>query len=286
MTSTPSTSSSTGSMRSRIKFTGVMLVLIIWFVAGIIISLAVTGIYNPSGPGMGVAFSPARDAYAYLLTVLVILPPCGICMYLFSRRQDFIAPVGRYVPGRKYKVWSSWTLAACAVTAALYAGTGFISGISNVDLPALATAIMASYFGPIVAFVGIIIGALIRGALGGLSFLAPTVWIPFAVMDALKWVLAGTLIYFIVRGRGRGVMTVPLWIVIVPVILVEWLFLTAVNIFTQGPAEYFAGFFFGFFIPVVLPTSVASIIVGLAAAEAAYAATKRGRRGPVVTPKT
>jgi hypothetical protein len=254
-----------------------------WLVAGVIVYLVVTLIVDPFGPTMGVAFSPERIGYMYLQTFAVWVPLSAFLMYRFSRHPEWIAPVGKYVPGRSYKVWSSWTLAAIAITAALYAGTGFISGVTNVDLPALVTAFMAAYFGPIVALPGIVVGAFIRFALGGMPWLAPPTVVAFAFTDATKWVVAGSLIFWIVRARGKGLFTAGAWALVVPASIVAWLFITMANIFTQGPWEYFEGFFFFFFVPVVLVTSIISIIVGLGAAEAVYAAVKRGRKGPVTS---
>ncbi|GBC69400.1 hypothetical protein HRbin01_01098 [archaeon HR01] len=244
-----------------------------WAVGGVIAFLAITAAVNPAGPYLGVAQSPQRIAYWHSYVFLVELPIALLLVMAFLRREEWRAPPGRYVPGRKYPALSTWHLTAIAIMAAFYAGTGFIVGITNIDIVALVTALLAIYFGPAVAFLSIIVGALIRFALGGLPFVAPAGILAFAVSDACRWAIIGSVYWFLVRARGRGVTTAGYWLLMIPVALLVHGGSIIMSFWSQGPFEWVVGqvSFMAFW----YPTSIISYVIGMAAAEGLHRTTVR-----------
>ncbi len=245
----------------------------LWAVGGVIAFLAITAAVNPAGPFMGVAQSPLRIAYWHGYVFLVELPIALLLLMAYLRREEWRAPPGRYVPGRKYPALSTWHLTAIAIMAAFYAGTGFIVGVTNIDIVALVTALLAIYFGPLVAMISVIVGAVIRFALGGLPFVAPAGILAFAVSDACRWAIIGSVYWFLVRARGRGVKTVGYWLIMIPVALLVHGGSIIMSFWAQGPLEWVVGNIS--FMAFWYPTSIISYVIGMAAAEGLHRATAR-----------
>ncbi|MCX8201961.1 MAG: hypothetical protein RMI43_07235 [Candidatus Caldarchaeum sp.] len=245
----------------------------LWAVGGIIVFLLITAAVNPPGPFMGVVQSPMRIAYWHGYVFLVELPLALLLTVAFQRREEWRAPPGRYVPGRKYPFLSTWHLTAAAIMAAFYAGTGFIVGITNIDVVALSTALLAVYFGPLVTLISISVGALIRFALGGLSFISPAGIVAFAVSDACRWAIIGAVYWFLVRAKGRGIKTVGYWVVMIPVALFVHGGSVIMSFWSQGPFEWVVGNIS--FMALWYPTSFISYVIGMAAAEGLHRATIR-----------
>lgn len=244
-----------------------------WLVGGVGIFLITTGLVYPPGPTLGAADLPPRILYWHSYVFLVELPIAAILMSSFVRHQEWRAPPGRYVPGRTYPVFSSWNLSAMAVLAALYAVAGLPTGITWIDFVAIITALMAAYFGSVIAFFGISVGAFIRGAVGWLPPGVPFAGIvAFAISDASRWAIIGAIYWWIVR-RGRGLSTAGYWATILPITIFIHASGIIIQFFARAPLETFE-FLLGL-MATWYPTSIASIIVGLAAGEAAYRATTR-----------
>jgi|GEM_PF-3866460 len=261
-------------MRNMVQIRGTILApFFLWAVGGVIAFLAITAAVNPAGPFMGVAQSPLRIAYWHGYVFLVELPIALLLLMAYLRREEWRAPPGRYVPGRKYPALSTWHLTAIAIMAAFYAGTGFIVGVTNIDIVALVTALLAVYFGPLVALISVIVGAVIRFALGGLPFVAPAGILAFAVSDACRWAIIGSVYWFLVRARGRGVKTAGYWLIMIPVALLVHGGSIIMSFWAQGPLEWVVGNIS--FMAFWYPTSIISYVIGMAAAEGLHRATVR-----------
>lgn len=267
-------------MRSGIKLPTSKTIIsgtLIWLALGIISVTVVTYTLYPPGPTMGVANSPIRLAFWYQYVLLAEVPLSIFFIYLFTRDVRFRAPPGRYVEGRNYPIFSPYNLAAMAIIAAMYAGISVFTAISNFDLVAAVTAFSAVFFGPIVPFVAVIVGGLIRGGLGGLSFITPPPgWAAFALSDASRWAIGGFIIYRFVRLSPTGLMSYAKWIAVVPLVLLFHFFSVIMSMFTVNPYGPFVGGVT--FMAVWYPTTVISVVVGLVVGEAAYrSATRKSR---------
>jgi hypothetical protein len=247
--------------------------LLLWAIGGVIVFLAITAAVNPPGPYMGVAQSPMRIAYWYSYVFLVELPIALLLLSLFLRKEEWRAPPGRYVPGRKYPLLSTWHYTAIAIMAAAYAGLGFVTGVTNIDIVALATGLLAIYFGPLVSFIAIIVGAFIRFMLGGLPWVAPAGIGAFAVSDACRWTIIGSIYWFLVRGRGIGARGIAYWLLVIPIAVLIHGGSIIMSFWAQGPLEWMMGNIA--FMVFWYPTSVLSYVIGMAAGEGLYRATAR-----------
>jgi hypothetical protein len=249
-----------------------------WLAIGAI-SLLYTTLYawQPPTDILGVAGSPGRVAYWYIYVLLIEVPLSVLFIYWFTRDESHRAPPGRYVPGKHYGVFSTYNLAAMGVIAALYAVLGLVT-VSNVDVVAVVTAFAASFFGPLIPFVGIFVGAFIRFGIGGLSNIVtnPAALPAFAFSDASRWAINGYIIWRLVRVQKENAMGIATWIAVIPLIILVHAGSIIFSFFALNPLGSFIGSisFMGFW----YPTSIVSIIVGLAVAEGAYRAATRGSR--------
>jgi hypothetical protein len=225
---------------------------------------------------LGPAESPARVAAYYLFVLGWEAPMQANCLYWFSRRQEWIAPPGKYVKGRTYKPIALWTLAAGAIMAGLYAMFALVGSSipipgGTLDLAATATSLTSVYFGPIVSFISITLGAVLRFLVTGRTPGVPAMMPAFAIADAYRWVVGGYIFWRLVRTK-KTVSKYLYWGVTIPAqILIHrssiWLQHT-----WRFPWEVFITRFLAS-LPR-LPLMLLPIFVGVLAGEAAYRLTR------------
>lgn len=255
-----------------------------WLAIGAI-SLIYTTIYawQPPTSILGVANSPGRIAYWYQYVLLIEVPLSILFIYWFTRDESHRAPPGRYVPGKHYPIFNTYNLSAMGIVAALYAVLGLVT-VSNVDVVAMVTAFAAAFFGPLVAFVGVLIGAYIRFGIGGLANIVtnPAALPAFAFSDASRWAIGGYIIWRLVRVQRENVMGIATWVAVIPLIILVHAGSIIFSFFALNPLGSFIGSisFMGFW----YPTSLISIIIGLAVAEGAYRAATRNMRKMAAPP--
>ncbi|MCD6513846.1 MAG: hypothetical protein J7L07_02875 [Candidatus Odinarchaeota archaeon] len=243
-------------------------------IIGWIIVIIADLIMQPWGPALGVADSPIRWALTYLNVIfgLVLSAIAGIIW--FMKHPEWLAPIGKYVKGQEYKPLSPWTLSAMGVMAALYAILG-IGWNVGVDLAALVTSISAVYFGPIITFGAVFVGAFIRYLLGGVPWVTPYTILEFALWDASVWAINASIYWSVVRKKKiiKIEEVVKYWIVLIPLmIFIHWFALFIVEGIPRYPWE-------GVVAKIVIsmatwyPTSIVSIIFGVIIGESLYLST-------------
>ena len=219
-------------MAAKMKMSLLVAIAAISAVIGVVLFFAL----NTMSDVWGASNSPVRQGLLYTYAVLIFDIPAIVGIYMFSKKPEWLAPPGRYVPGeKKYSILSPYFLAACAVMAAVETVIG-VSGIANVDLVAIICAFAAVFFGPLVAFVAPFIAYILRWMLG----FAPWITIPAIVpaqglIDAGVWSINAIIFWFVVRRLRGNVRTIVTFLFIPIFILVHaagWLWL---NYFTLNP---------------------------------------------------
>jgi len=239
------------------------------YVVGIIVAI----VAQPWSDWLGPSFSASRLALSYVVSALMYLIPGLIAMLLFAENQEWLAPPGKYTPDIEYKPFSPYILTAAAIVGAVYAVGGILTGI-NVDVPALITSFSATYFGPIVCFLGIFFGFFVRYAIGGAAWLATPLLIPeIAWIDAGVWSLASYIYWLLVRKLGKGVsgaMRLVYFIIglieMVVLHVIGWIFVYA---FTLNPWEAFIGYI-TFAFSTWYPTTIVFVLIGAVIGESVY----------------
>lgn len=241
------------------------LIAISSFILGVITWIA----FRPWTEDLGPSFSPARIALVYAICALTLLIPGIMCMLLFIRNEKWLAPPGRYVPGVRYAPFSTYTLTAAAIVAAIYAVGGFPTGV-NIDLPALITAFSATYFGSVVCFLAFIIGFFVRWAIGGATWLAIAMLVPVvAFIDGGVWAINGFIYWYFTRKEGIRYSFLRVVIAIILMVLVHifgWLFVYAATL-NPGPA---AIAYVAFAFSTWYTTAIVFVIVGSLIGESIY----------------
>ncbi|MCD6513427.1 MAG: hypothetical protein J7L07_00720 [Candidatus Odinarchaeota archaeon] len=242
-------------------------------VASVVIGLIVLLIAQPWTEMLGPSYSPARIGLGYAVAILILFIPAIICVLRFIQVPEWLAPPGKYSPEAKYEPFSAYTLIATAIAAAIYAVGGLPTGV-NIDLPALITAFVAVYFGPLVSLIAWFIGFFIRWAIGGAPWLpAPLVGPLVAIIDSGVWAVNSYIYWYVMRsgrfkitGVNRYAYLVVLIIVMILIHLFGWLVIYA---FTQNPwAAYVA--YAAFALSTWYPTTIVFIIIGAIIGETAY----------------
>jgi len=247
-----------------------------WIAVGVAALAYAVFAYDPAGATLGVANSAARIGLYSEFVVGVTFPIALYGTYVISRIERFRAPPGRYVPGQKYSLFSPYNLAAMGVIAALYAAGSLFGSVTNFDIVAAVTAFAAVMFPPVIPLVAIIVGGFLRFAITGISFISPAAVPAFIVMDASRWVIASWLIFTFVRSRGNGLGSFITWVVLLPIILVQYSAMTLTQYFILNPFSAFLGNVA--YMGTWFPTTILSAVVGLIAAEAAYRSVSRRQR--------
>jgi hypothetical protein len=183
-------------------------------IIGWVVQIIAMLIVQPWGEGLGVAESPQRNVYLVIFTWWIPrLPMFLLGVSIVSRREEWLAPRGRYVEGQEYPLLSTYHYVAIGFMTALFAATGAISW-QVFDLAAAAGAIATIYFGPIVGFFTVWLG----GSLRQLLFAAggnPVSWFTgIGLYDGTTWLYIG-LVFWALRDRfvNRKTLAFILWIV-------------------------------------------------------------------------
>ena len=166
----------------------------------VVLGLLTIVVTHPWTDGLGVSMSPVRIWVEYPVTILIFGIPAILLALLFSKNQKWIAPPGRYSPDVKYDPFSTYTLIATALAAAIFAVGGLSTGV-NIDLADLITSFTAVYFGPLVTFLAFFIGFFIRWAIGGVTWLPSPILAPaMAFLDAGAWAVNSYLYWLVMRS--------------------------------------------------------------------------------------
>jgi len=183
-------------------------------IAGWAIQIAAMIITQPWGEGLGVAESPQRNIWLVVTTWWIArLPMFLLGVSIVSKREEWLAPRGKYVEGQDYPLLSTYHYVAIGFMTALFAATGAISW-QVFDLAAAAGAIATIYFGPIVGFFTVWLG----GSLRQLLFAAggnPVSWfLGIGLYDGTTWLYIG-LVFWALRDRfkDRKTLGFVLWAV-------------------------------------------------------------------------
>jgi len=242
-------------------------------VASVVVGLIVILIAQPWTEMLGPPISPARIGLAYAAAILIYFIPAIICVLRFIQVPEWLAPPGKYSPEAKYEPLSAYTLIATAIAAAIYAVGGLPTGV-NIDLPALITAFVAVYFGPLVSLIAWFIGFFIRWAIGGAPWLAAPILAPLiAIIDSGVWAVNAYIFWYVMRsgrfkitGANRYVYLVVLIIVMIFIHLCGWLVVYAL---CMNPWEAYVGYV-SFALSTWYPTTIVFIIIGAIIGETAY----------------
>ena len=251
------------------------LAIIGFFIVALIILVALT----PWGPELGPSWSMGRIGLNYAVVIVGYTIPAFIAMYLWSRKPEWVAPPGRYVPGVTYKALSTYALTAAGIVGAVYAVSGLPTGV-NIDLPALIAAFGAVYFGPVVMFPAFFLGFFVRWAIGGAPWLpVPIMAASVALLDASIWVLGAYVFWNLIRTvryeKATGGMRTAYYILALVSMIVIWNFGFVIwYAFVGNPLPAFLGYA-TFAYSTWIPTGIVFIFLGTIIGHSTYAARAR-----------
>jgi len=169
-------------------------------IVGWLIGISVLLVTKPWTEELGIAYSPTRVAIFFAFTFTAFVSWAIYWCILFARRPEWLVPPGKYVPGMKVKIFNPWTYASIGITAAAFIAAAVIGAPLKLDLAGLAIAGLSTYFGGIIAFLGMFLGEII--AYGPLA--ASTAWAVYpgievigdALLDATVWAYAAYVIFW------------------------------------------------------------------------------------------
>lgn len=211
--------------------------LVLVAIASVVVGIVINFVINTPSATWGVSNSPARQGLFYMNAILIYTIPGLVAISLFSRRSEWLAPPGRYVPEGKYSVSSPYFLSASAIIAAVATVAG-LPGPLNIDTVALVTAFAAVYFGPFTAFLGTTVAFILRYALGLTPWVAtPNIVVAYALMDGGIWAVSSVLFWYVVRGRRwslgvKNILTILMAFVFMAIHFSGWVI---TNYFTNNP---------------------------------------------------
>ena len=180
---------------------GIQGILLLLIPIGIIIGAIAMFVFQPWTSLLGFSFSTERLIAAYIIYHSFIIPGALYFVAWQLRSPQWLAPVGKYTEGQKVNPLSPYHLVAMGVMAALFAATGFVSGLFNIDLASFTAAFTAIYFGPWVTFVALIAGNIVRMFSGTAYWLNPTNVLLNGVVDAGVWAISGGLYWWLIREK-------------------------------------------------------------------------------------
>lgn len=250
-------------------------VFLVWTILGWAAQFAAAMYLKPWGPGLGVAESPQRQVAVVIFTWWVArLPMALLGASIVAKREEWLAPRGKYVAGRSYPLLDTYSYTAIAFLTALFAACGVFSW-QVFDLPAAAAAIAATYFNPVVAFFSVWLGGSLRTILFGQG--NPLSWFAgIGLYDGTTWMWV-SIVYWVLRSRTRElgnvwprVFWVLFYVVFRAIYELDYLvWLYPVPSLWASITWWEVNF---------LPTSALSAIAGLIAAEAIILATETRSR--------
>ncbi len=255
-------------------------VFIVWSILGIIANILGMLYFQPWGDALGVAMSPRRYTIRIIFDWWIMkLPIALLGMSIVAENTKWLAPRGRYQEGKEYPIFTTYTYAAIAFMAALFAASGILS-FWFFDLPAGPAAISTTFFNPIIGFFTLWIGGVVRSLVFGAG--NPFLWaIGIGPSDGTTWLWLGIFYWWFREKTKWGknpILVIIYWIVIYwvwrTIIMFDiWVWLTPV------PALWAR---LGWFFTQFLPSGTTASVAGLIASEALIRAVERGRRVPEV----
>jgi hypothetical protein len=246
----------------------------IWQIAAIVVWIVVFIIFEPWSDKLGVPQSPQRGILYLIMDFWVLKLPTALLAFSYiAKRDEWLAPRGRYVEGQKYAVFNTYTYTAIAFMAALFA----VSGIVNhqlFDLPAAPAVLSVTYFHPIIGFFTLWIGGVLRSLMFA-SGEAVAWFISIGLSDGATWVVLGVF-YWWFRQTKIGKNVAGLFIGWSVVYWVWRMLMITPTILLLAPKEMWA---IGYLqqLTTFMPSSFLASIGGLIITEALIRTV--GRRG-------
>lgn len=186
----------------------------IWTIVGWAAQFIAMAILQPWGEGLGVAESPIRNVWLVVTSFwFARLPMLFWGASMVAKREEWLAPRGKYVEGKSYPLLSTFHIVAIGLMTALFAATGAISW-QAFDLGAAIGAIATIYFGPFVGFFTVWLGGTLRQLLfaaGG----NPVSWfLGVGPYDGTTWMFIG-IVFWLLREKfaTKKSLAFVLWVV-------------------------------------------------------------------------
>lgn len=203
----------------------------IWQVAAIIVWIAAVIFTAPYGDKLGVPQSPLRNLYWIIFGFWVLMLPTALLLASYiAAHEQWLAPRGRYVQGKTYPMFSTYTYTAIGFLAALFAVSGIVN-FQLFDLPAAPATIAVVFFGPIVGFFTLWIGDILRALIFGAG--NPVLWlIGQGLVDGTVWLGIGVFYWWFRETRWGKNLIVRIvaflvfycvWRLFMNIIVVVWL---------------------------------------------------------------
>jgi hypothetical protein len=216
----------------------------IWSIVAIVVTIAAYIIAAPYGDKLGAPQSPTRGLFYLVMDFWVLKLPLALLAASYIARYDrWLAPRGRYIEGKEYPVFSTYFYTAAAFMAALFAASGALN-FQLIDLPAAPATISVIYFNPIVGFVAVWLGDVIRALLFP-SQTPVIIWlISTGLGDGAVWAIMG-LLYWEFRENtqwGKNILaqfvvwSVIFWVMKFFQILTALIWIVPANMYVPGLA--------------------------------------------------
>jgi len=185
----------------------------VWTVCGFAAEIILMVVMQSWGPRLGVAESPQRLIFFDIGNWwLARLPMFLWLASIIAKREEWLAPRGKYVEGKSYPLLSTYHYAGTALCVALFVAAGAFSW-QAFDLGAAAATIATIFFGPFVGFFTIFFGDILR------SFIFPSVGNPLiwalgiAPGDGVDWMAIGVAFWLLRDMMKNKVWAFVLWVV-------------------------------------------------------------------------
>jgi len=163
-----------------------------WMAVGVVATIVMVAVFQPWTTQLDGAKSPARIIVHAAITVTLYVPVSLYCVATFLDEEYRGKPQGQVSPVSDSDGLDTRSVAIVLALALAFGAIGPASG-TGIDLPALVAALSAVVLGPVLTLGTIVVGNLVRAALGGLGFVA-TADIPFfAIQDATNWAISAVL---------------------------------------------------------------------------------------------
>ena len=178
----------------------------IWQIVAIVVWIAAVIFAAPYGDKLGVPQSPQRSLYWIIFDFWVLKLPTALLLASFvAARENWLAPRGKYVQGKSYPLFSTYTYTAIGFLAALFAVSGVVN-FQLFDLPAAPATISIVFFNPIVGFFTLWIGDILRALVFGAG--NPVLWlIGQGLIDGTIWLAIGVFYWWFRETRwGKNVI--------------------------------------------------------------------------------
>lgn len=237
----------------------------IWQIVAVVVWLGVFLVTQPWGDKLGVPQAPQRMTLFLIMDFWVLkLPMTLLFASVVARNSHWLAPRGRYVEGKEYPIFNTYTYTAIAFMAALFA----VSGISNFqlfDLPAAPAVLSVTFFHPIIGFFTLWLGGVIRALIFGSG--DPVQWfLSIGLADGATWIGIGVFYWWFRQTKwGKNVVglfagwTVFYWVWRLLMVTTILLWIVPANLLPVSYVSQLTQF---------MPSSYIASIAGLIIAEA------------------